>query len=365
MVDLCSAFGDLGLAKDGPWPVPFHNHLLKTTYPALDLLPKHVTPYFYPPKDLRLRKKPKLGRYHRTSTNLAFWHRFAIDPNSDGYLCPKPGAELKPHEMVALIDSLECSAGTSDLDIASFDSGSERGIVHVFYLYVSWATCSRAFHGECRIPANQLDQLVKSSRHPWLALVSDLIYRSSDRAYLHVAQNLHENAKAVYRGEGAHWARDWAITCPRRGWQMLMAHFGCQLGDGSVVPLIELDGENLTAHQTEKIPVIMPCGHSADLVLKTLSLIEDARAAEMACSDCGERILSEADMAELALTFERSEREAFFDSEAEHNDKIIPVPVEGRPELKIAIPPGALHHALQDALESLRVPESMSPRALS
>jgi hypothetical protein len=259
----------------------------------------------------------------------------------------------------------------------SFDSGTSDGVCHIFHATVAWAGTDRnalpTIH-TCQIPAAQLEALFKKSspsgsgseagRHPWLALVSNLIYRESDRACLHVGCQLQASNKAAYRGEGARWAHDWETSTPKSGAFLSASRLQCQLGNGGWIPLHDLDRVNLAAYSREQIPFLLPCGQSASFAVKVLSMTEDPKSAEVACLECGEKVLGDKELTELALRLECHERADFCYSDAEYSDAKIQLSAAGRGQ-QLKIPPGALHHALQHALESLRVPESASPAALS
>lgn len=154
---------------------------------------------------------------------------------------------------------------------------------------------------------------------------------------------------------------------PKSGSFLLASRLQCQRGDGGWVPLDDLDGTNLFSHQHEQMFFRLPCGHSASFALKHLSQIEDSKSAAIACPSCGEKVLGEKQLAELRLRLDFQERAAFCYSDSEHIDANIPLSAAGasRARQELEIPPGLLHHALQYALESLRVPASASPRALS
>ena len=387
MADLSSTFESLGLATNTS-PPPQH-HTLNITYPALDLLPANATPYFYPPKDLRSRQRPKLGSYHLTRSNLAFFHRIPVNQYVGLSYPSSFSACLHAEGFLDLIASLTKAPGESTLEIVSFDNGGSGGgledVQHMFRAKISGSKPNQnapethtTIH-TCQIPAAQLNALFKrfspsspsseAGHHPWLPLVSNLINRTSDRAYLHVAERLQASTKKpTYRGEAARFARDWETSMPRSGSFLLASRLQCQRGDnnGSWVNVHDLDGGNLFAHLDAQMFFRLPCGHSASFALRALSAVEDSKSADVACPACGQRVLGEIQLAELALRLEHRERAAFCCSDAEHSDAKIPLSAAdcngGR---NLELPPGLLYHALRYALESLRLPDSASPRALS
>jgi hypothetical protein len=151
---------------------------------------------------------------------------------------------------------------------------------------------------------------------------------------------------------------------PKSGSFLLASRLQCQLGNGEWIPLHELDRENVAFYSSEQIPFRLPCGHGAQFALMALSMTEDSKGAEVACPTCGDKVLGDKEMAELALRLEHQERAAFCYSDAEYSDAKIALPAVGRGQ-HLEIPPGAIHRSLQDALGSLRVPASVSPAALS
>ncbi|KAM0688918.1 hypothetical protein Q7P36_010994 [Cladosporium allicinum] len=365
MADLSSAFEGLGVVQNTSPPQQYHT--LNITYPALDLLPGNATPELYQPKHLFLRQRPKLERYHLTPSNLAFFHRIPVNRFLGLAYAPLFNSSLHAGEFLDLISSLVKAPGNNNLEVVSFDSGDLMGICHTFRATVTWASPGGTPHPTvhmCRITAFAFETLLRTSPNPWLALVSNLINRASDRACLHVANQLQASNKPAHRGEGARWARDWEAMTPRSGSFLLASRLQCQLGNGEWIPLHELDRENVAFYSNEQIPFRLPCGHGARLALRALSLTEDSKCAEVACPSCGEKVLGDQDLAELALRVEHQERAAFCYADAEYSDAKIALPAVGRGQ-ELEIPPGAIHRVLQDALESFRVPASASPAALS
>lgn len=368
MADLSSAFESLGFAPSTS--APQQHHTLHIIYPALNLLPNHAPPHLYPPKNLRLRQRPRLERHHLTPANLSFFHRIPVNRFLGLAYAPLYNSSLHAGEFLDLISSLVKAPGQSNPEITSSDSGTADGVLHLFRATVTWAStvenAQPTIH-TCQMSAAQFEGLLRNSgaeRHPWRALVSNLIYRESDRACLHVAHQLQDSNKPAHRGEGARWARDWETSTPKSGSFLLASRLQCQLGDGGWIPLHELDRDNLMAHSNEQIPFLLPCGHGASFAIKALSITEDNKSAEVACLQCGEKVLGDKELAELALRLEHHERADFCYSDAEFSDAMIALPAAGRGR-ELEFPPGAIHRALQDALESLRVPESASPRAQS
>jgi hypothetical protein len=316
MSDLTSAFKGLGLAPNTS--PPRRHHTLNITFPVLSLLPHDTAPFFYPPKDLRFRQRPRLGRYHLTASDLSFWHRIVVKETIGLPTIPFHKTSLQPPEFLALMSSLESSAGHSTLEIASFESENftqGSGIQHIFRLTTTrdkppHNTPHTTLH-TCQIPADHLETLFEKfapstepnsqpTPHPWLPLISNLIHRASDRAYLHVSQNLQTSKKPAYRGEAALWARDWETSVPRPGSHLLASRLRCQLGPNNDnnngggggggggggegwISLSELDSENLAAHQNEEMTFCLPCGHRAFFALGSLSCFGDGESAGLKC----------------------------------------------------------------------------------
>jgi hypothetical protein len=377
MGDLSSAFESLGFVPNTSPPEQYHT--LNITYPALNLLPdnNNTPPYLYPPKDLHFRQRPRLDRYHLTPTNLSFFHRIPVNRLLGLAFASLYSGTLHADEFLKLISSLVKAPGQSTLEIVSFESEDpEHGtcIYHIFHATVSRAGTNISTLHTCQMSDRELKSLFKiygpswshgaAGRHTWLALAKNLIYRESDRACLHVARQLEASTTPAYRGEGAHWARDWETSKLNSGSFLLASRLQCQLGNGEWIPVHDLDRENLFAHSHEQMQFLLPCGHEASFALKALSMTQDSKSAEVACVECGEKVLGDKEMAELALRLEYQQRASFCYSDAEYSDAKIPLSAPGHGR-DLEIPPGALHRALQDALVSLRVPESASPRALS
>jgi hypothetical protein len=375
MSDLNSAFESLGFVPSTSAPQQYYT--LNITYPALNLLPDNNTPpYLSPPKDLHFRQRPSFEKYHLTPTNLSFFHRIPVNKFLGAAFLSLYSGRLHAGGILQLMTSLVKAPGQTHLEMVSFESETPEGgtrISHIFRATVSWAGPNRnacsTLH-TCQISDLELRSYTPSGPYggaglyAWLALVKNLVYRESDRACLQIAQNLQASNTPADRGEGARWARDWETSTPTPGSFLLASRLHCQLGNGEWIPLHELDRDNLVAYSHEQMQFLLPCGHEASFSLKALSTIEDSKAPAFACLGCGGKVLGKKELAELALRLEYEARAAFCYSDAEYSDAKIVLSVAGRGH-DLEILPGALHRALQGALESLRVPQSASPAAMS
>jgi hypothetical protein len=128
MADISSALENMTL-ENAP-PPPTQHHVLNLIYPAIRLLPDGTSLHLARPMDCAHREQPRLGTYHLSAENLSFFQ-------------------------------------DKDADI-------------VQYRYeLSDADLRRTFSLNAAHNA-----------YPWLDLLFNLVYRCSDRAYLHVQEQL-------------------------------------------------------------------------------------------------------------------------------------------------------------------------------
>jgi hypothetical protein len=358
MADLSLALQRISLEHS----TPARHHILHLTYPALHLLPEGAWLYLDPPTDCCYREAPQLGTYHLTPDNLSFFHRFPVNP----MVRFLPRLEIAS-DLLA-INTLAAAAGQSHLECVSFfDAFGE--VQHIVRLTVTWAhedDASNATHYTYQLSDVELRGTfalnAAHNAHPWLDLLFNLVYRCSDRAYLHVQEQLRLQDLTTMLQQEFMWSGVWNTAPNIPGHELLMTRLECQLEDGSKVALSELDAENLAAHAGQMLNILLPCGHSQMYMYALLRAMPDHKCLEASCRKCSQPVLGPGDVIALANRLNRTERYRFYWEEAELVALDAPVLVTGR---GIEASVDEVCDALEGMLNGLEVPSSATPIALS
>ena len=358
MDDLNLTFQRFGM-KSSP---PVQYHTLHLTYPALHLIPEGSWLYLNPPTDCCYREAPRLGTYHLTPDNLSFFHRFPVNP----MVRFLPRLEIAT-DLLA-INTLAAAAGRSYLECVSF-SNAEGQVQHIICLRVSWAHDDAAYG-----PTHYIYQLsdieltctfglnAAHNAHPWLDLLFNLVYRCSDRAYLHVQEQLRAQNPTTMVHQELLWSSVWNSQPNLPGRELLMTRLECQLGDGSKIPLSNLDAENLAAHAGQPLSIVLPCGHSQLYMYAMIRAMPDHKCLEASCTKCSQPVLGPADVVALSNRLNRAERCNF--SWAEVELAMLDAPVLAT-EREIEASVDVVCGVLEDTLHGLEVPSSATPSLLS
>lgn len=341
---------------------PSQYHTLHLTYPALHLIPEGSWLYLNPPADCCYREAPQLGTYHLAPDKLSFFHRFPVHPM----------ARFMPHLVLTLdllsINTLATALGRSHLECVSFFNAA--GVIrHIISLTVSWA------HGDAAPGpmqhSYQLSDLQLTSTlglnaahnaHPWLDLLFNLVFRCSDRAYLHVQEQLRAQDPTTMVHQELLLKNVWNSQPDIPGHEILMTRLECQCEDGSTVPLSELDAENLMAHAGQPLSIALPYGHTQLYMYAMIRAMSDLRCLEASCRECGLPVLAPADVTALSNRLNRGEMYNFYWAEIELAALDAPVLVTGR-EIEASVED--VCGVLEDTLNSLEVPSLATPSALS
>lgn len=239
MTDISSAFDTMALEM----PVTQY-HMLHLTYPALHLLPPGAHLFLTPSTDCSYRERPRVGTYHLD--DLSFFHRFPA--TSQVYHAPTN--EQGSSDLLD-ISTLAAVSGESRLECVSYID-TDSVVQHAVHLTVSWSDqdgeVNYFFQLSDRDLQLTLSLNVVCSVHLWLDLLSNLIYRRSDRAYLHVEKQLQAQDPAAAAQQEALWVSVWDSEPNITGRDMLMSRLKCELQNGTKVALSDLDPENLAAH---------------------------------------------------------------------------------------------------------------------
>lgn len=341
---------------------PSRYHTLHLTYPALHLIPQGSWLYLNPPADCCYREAPRLGTYHLTPDNLSFFHRFPVNP----MVRFPPRLEIAS-DLLA-IDTLAAAAGQSHLECVSFFDADGQ-VQHMIRLTVSWA-----HRNDGSGPSQYTHQLsdieltctfglnATHNAHPWLDLLFNLVYRCSDRACLHVQEQLRAYDPTTMVHQELMWTNVWNSQPNLPGHELLMTRLECQLADGTKVPLSSLDAENLAAHASQPLSIILPCGHTQMYMYAMIRAMPDHKCLEASCRKCSRPVLGQADVIALSNRFARVERHNFCWAEVELAMLDAPVLATERGiEASVDVVCGVL----EDTLHGLEVPSSVTPTALS
>lgn len=164
---------------------------LHIDYPALHLiehreLPEGTRLHLYPPEDCTYREKPRLGSYHLTVDNLAFYHRFPVESTVES---PTECEDIIMSDLLTAVPFIGKYPGEAYLEGVSYHDGKGE-VQHIFCLADIDDTALRSDYHWFELSDHDLTKLFapRYARidHPWLDLLYDLLHRRSDRAYLHV-----------------------------------------------------------------------------------------------------------------------------------------------------------------------------------
>ena len=341
---------------------PTQYHTLHLSYPALHLIPEGSWLYLNAPTDCRYREAPQLGTYHLTPKNLSLFHRFPV--NSMMRFLPS----LEFASDLLAINTLAAAPGQSHLECVSFFN-ADLQVQHIICLTVSWNHedgTSRPTQYTHQLSDTELTcafgMNAAHNAHPWLDLLFNLVYRCSDRAYLHVQEQLRAQDPATMAHQDLLWTHVWNSEPNLPGHELLMTRLECQLEDGSRVPLSSLDTENLAAHAGQPLSIVLPCGHTQQYMYALICALPDHKCLEASCRKCSQPVLGPADVIALSNRLNRVERYNFYWAEVELATLDAPVLVTAR-EIEASVE--EVCGMLEDTLYGLEVPSSATPSALS
>jgi hypothetical protein len=266
------------------------------------------------------------------------------------------------------IDTLAAAPGRSHLECVSFVDAS--GLVqHIVCLTVSWN-----HHDAASEPTQHTYKLsdielactfgmnAAHNAHPWLDLLFNLVYRCSDRAYLHVQEQLRAHDPTTMVHQELLWSNVWDSQPNLPGHELLMTRLECQLEDGSRIPLSSLDAENLSAHAGQPLSIVLPCGHTQLYMYAMIRAMPDHKCLEASCRKCSQPVLGPADVIALSNRLNRVERYNLSWTELELATLDAPVLVTER-EIETSVE--VVCGVLEDMLRGLEAPSSATPSALS
>lgn len=179
--NLANYFQNLGLQEDR-----LDYHELTIEYPVLDLiLPEEDTsPCLRPPQNIEFREQPDGSKYHLPLTGTDFKVRIPLKSASRS-----PLSNLGI--ISAAIQTLSSAPGHSLLQIASYSSPSD-GDSYIFRLLTE-DPVNGQYQTAVESDLSGLEweaERTALKAEKWARLADNLINRASDRAYLHVHENL-------------------------------------------------------------------------------------------------------------------------------------------------------------------------------
>jgi hypothetical protein len=287
-----------------------------------------------------------------------FFHRFDVKPLARYLPQSEDGLDLLTINLLAAVP------GHSNLECVSYIN-THGEVQHIVCFKVTWSDQDQD-EFDYELSDSELKRTfslnVAHNAHPWLDLLFNLAYRCSDRAYLHVQEQLRAHSPAHASQQETLWADIWDSAPSISGHDLFMSHVQCQLENGSKVFLIDLDPENVAAHANQPIRILLPCGHSQQFVYAYFRVRPDLACLEAACHTCDQPVLEPADMIALSNRLSRLEREAFCLGEADWValDTLV---MTTTCELKVSV--HDVCQILLGMLGTFEVPSSATPTALS
>lgn len=137
----------------------------------------------------------------------------------------------------------------------------------------------------------------------WMPVIQDLLFRRSDRAYFHVNSRL--SRYRWYRMQRA--AEEWNLEPACDAKQLVLSNLHVVVGTRGEPDYVQ----PMRGHDFEdqrEAAFLLPCGHEQDLVVEQLRSMSVANSIKFACSQCGERVMQEADREHLCLWRDQERR---------------------------------------------------------
>lgn len=329
-----------------------HFHVMFLECPVTSLLPKRpgIGLGMEPPKAALYREIPSADKYFLREQGLHFFVRFPVQKSNPA----DPESETQSL-MSTAIDRLSQCGGRSTLEAVtvSDDDYCEGG--YIFRLTTIWhdSHAKEVCDFQMR-ESDWRDTLALSGCKPWTHLLQDLFSRASDRAYLHVERQL--QGSEYFAIDALKWDVYESLDVNR----LLAINMRVVSQRGTMFCLEPIrdfhgDGERLLA-------VRLPCEHESTVSLAYLQNLSLAACIDMACPICGQTILPDKDIVHAHHSVERRRRQR------KALDETLWKHIEVRNidrSTRLFTSGSIMCKALAHALQSMQVPESVSPRVLS
>ncbi|EMC92846.1 hypothetical protein BAUCODRAFT_27173 [Baudoinia panamericana UAMH 10762] len=183
--------------------------------------------------------------------------------------------------------------------------------------------------------------LKHGSKLRWVRVLTNLVHRTSARAFYHVRNRLHASySEVAMHLEQASWNAYWCRQPPRSALGILYAR------------IIDKDADLHGSKGETMKHVTLPCGHLVIMRRFTTLALSDEQYAACGSSVCGEGILLAKDLKELGLRSHRQRADAYVLTEDwQHFDVNVLEDVKA-----VHSPVNAVLGASAAALASLRAP---------
>jgi hypothetical protein len=326
-------------------------HVMFLEYPVTSLLPNRpgVGLRMEPPKAALYREIPNLDKYFLEEQGLDFFVQFPVrHPNfakSEGNCVSAVGAA---------IDQLTQSGGRSILEAVtvSDDNYSEGGFI--FHLTTLWHDSREKEVRHFQLSESEWrDIICQDDSKPWTHLLQDLISRASDRAYIHVERQLQGTQYSPV--DALKWNAYDILDANR----LLALNMRQVRQQGTFLCLEPI--RDFAVDDNRVRTVRLPCEHETTVCIAYLKTLSLAACIDMTCPSCDQIILPDRDIRHAILSAERCRRQR------KALDETLWKHIEARKTergTRVVTSGAIMCQALQHALQSMRVPESVSPRSV-
>jgi hypothetical protein len=328
-----------------------HSHVLFLEYPATALLPTRpgIGLRMEPPKAALYRETPNLEKYFLGEQGLDFFVSFKVEHRRPIESAYRPRASI-----ATAIARLSRAGGRSTLEAVTVfdDDHGESG--YIFRLTTLWHNLDpKEIHDFWVSEREWQDMLSMSETKPWTDLLVNLFTRASDRAYSHVERQLKGTQYFAID------ALKWGVYRISTANELLALNMRVVHEEETLLCLLPI--RDLSGDEHRVLPVRLPCEHATTVTIAWLKTLSWAECIDMACPTCGKVILPNRDIMHARHSIERRRRQR------KALDQVLWKHLEAaktnhgtRVDTSGALIVSALTHALQ----SMQIPESVSPRQL-
>lgn len=340
---------------------PAQTHYLVLKWPAPVLWPtdggsKHI---FLPrPANVERRSRPDEQSTHSTKLHDLHVALLAVQHNLDAF-STAPLLDADTRRLVDAIDNLKTTEGQSVLHVFSYSwmddwlNVKDDAARHRFRLCPNEdAQAAQEFD----LSHAQWQQLMNGpNSEPWVALLNDLITRSSDVAYLSARKALiaHYGTERVMAKEDSKYTDQWALQLPRPVEQLFL---------NRLQPLTAEDARLIGGNGTGQIRIRYPCGHQDRMRMIQIAAMTAQACFEKTCPKCGRKVVQQEDEHEagMALTWQAGHTYKNFNHQWSAYDD-----APESTHYRCYLLGTALFDAVRRAKESLDMPESVCRAAIN
>ena len=343
-------------------PDPQCSHLLCLHFPATGLLDLGKLPYTEQPADIGYREEPRLGSYHLTSSSLDYFTRFTTKLTDS-----VPEVPQNENDISVSIARLAQAPGTSTLSAVSFFGDDD--ILTRFRLGTIWFT--RQGKIEERVQEFELGSTEwqlhlsfadSNADCTWMILMNDLMTGATDRAVLHCRQKLNKNVP-TYSQEEQKWWPVWDTMSFQTPNQLLGNNIEYKYAEAAMGAAYSSLYDVNRFDDDEVIHGHLQCGHNITFGMGMLKGLSREECVDARCEveGCQKRILSKHDRQLLALEVDKRLR-ADWAVDQIHWERV-DESLHGQSK-PVQVFSEELYISLKLALDSMQMPESVSPPSL-